>query len=94
MKVENAFRQIFESKLMATINIKDEVNDLLINPHINGCFQQILDEFDLTPENNVKQKTLYMILELYFTVRTNSITKDVKNKEKSLRKGMKKNTST
>ena len=82
------FRFIFETKSMAFVNVLDEVEDVTTDPFMLSysigsryIYIKVCDE--------IKDKTLHLILELYCTVRTNSLTRDLKHNEKSLRKDIK-----
>ena len=88
--IEKKFRTLLNSRSIASINIKDEVENFAVDPFVVNYFNQIVDIFDLKPGSQNKQRTLFMILELYFTIRTNSLTKDLKHTDTSLRKNMKK----
>ena len=52
-------------------------------------YNSIIENVDIEINEETKIKILDMILNLYVRVRTNSLTKDVKYKRKSLRKNIK-----
>ena len=88
IEMEKRFRAIIRSKKLSGLNINDEAEALTTDSVIVSYFTTSFTG-QHSFNDNVKTQALRMIIELYFLIRINSITKDLKYKEKGLRKGLK-----
>ena len=88
LEMEKRFRAIIRSKQLSGVNINDEADALVTDSKIVGHFTTGFTDQPSFNEN-VKTQALEMILNLYFLIRINSITRDMKHKTKGLRKTIK-----
>ena len=85
--IEQKFRVILRSKRLSELNVKNEVNDIITDNNIVANFHVGIGPSHSTYPQDIKSQCLEMIIDLYFLIRINSITKDIKHaKEKGLRK--------
>ena len=86
---ENCFRAALASKCLRSINIVEEAELASRDNLVVSYYNSIIENANIEINEETKIKILDMILNLYFRVRTNSVTKDLKYKRKSLRKNIK-----
>ena len=90
LEIERQFRQILKKQKMSDLRVKDEVESLVLDSAIVAQFLVGVGDQHAGFTQPVKAQCLEMIIELYFTVRINSLIKDIKHsKEKRLRKNIK-----
>ena len=86
---EKSFRAALASKCLRSINIVEEAELASRDNLVVSYYNSIIENANIEINEETKIKILDMILNLYFRVRTNSLTKDLKYKRKSLCKNIK-----
>ena len=89
LTAEKSFRAALVSKCLRSINIVEETELASRDNLVVSYYNSIIENANIEINEETKIKILDMILNLYFHVRTNSLTKDLKYKRKSLRKNIK-----
>ena len=90
LEIERKFRKVLKTKALSDFRLKDEIEELVLDNKIVATFLVGIGDDHVTFSQAVKSQCLEMVLELYFTVRINSVIKDIKHsKEKRLRKTIK-----
>ena len=86
---EKSFRAALASKCLRSINIVEEAELVSRDNLVVSYYNSIFENANIEINEESKIKILGMILNLYFRARTNSLTKDLKYKRKSLRENIK-----
>ena len=86
---EKSFRAALAPNCLRSINIVEEAELASWDNLVVSYYNSIIENANIEINEETKIKILDMILNLYFRVRTNSLTKDLKYKRKSLRKNIK-----
>ena len=85
---EKSFRAALASKCLRSINIVERAELASKDNLVVSYYNSIIENANIEINEETKIKIINMILNLYFHVRTNSLTKDLKYKQKSLRKNV------
>ena len=90
LEIERRFRQSLQTQKLSDLRVKDEIETLVLDNKIVATLLIGIGDQHVDFPQAVKSQCLEMMIELYFTVRINSIIKDIKHtKEKRLRKNIK-----
>ena len=90
LEIERKFRQSLRTQKLSDLRVKEEIETHVLNSKIVATFHIGIGDHHADFSQAVKSQSLEMIIELYYTVRINSIIRDIKHtKEKRLRKNIK-----